>query len=218
MISINAIGITWYPEGQQHSSRSQPMSKYHEYQAKPTEFLALTGSSHQAFEALLRHFRAQYEQWMATHRLDGQGRGNRKSSDYQNSPLPTSADKRFFILSYLKSNNLQIGQGALFGMSQPKANRWIHCLHPILHQTLSRLGELPARAMDALTFAEQEDQIFFHDGTAPRRHPPILRPGDPVEQHAYYSGKKTAYGQKQRPDQSALQDSLLNRYGRRQKA
>lgn len=166
------------------------MSKYQTYQAKPTEFLALTGYTHQEFEALLPHFREQYYQWMATHRLDGQVRGNRKYSDYQNSPLPTSEDKLFFILAYLKSNNLQMVQGALFGMSQPKANRWIHCLHPILNQTLSALGELPAREMDALTFDEQEDQLFFHDGTAPRGHPPILRPSDPAEQQAYYSGKK----------------------------
>jgi len=186
------------------------MSKYQEYQAKPTEFLALTGYTHQEFEALLPHFRAQYYRWMTTHRLDGKGRGKRKYSDYQNSPLPTTAEKLFFILAYLKSNNLQMVQGALFGMSQSRPegtrNLWIHCLHPILNQTLGDLGELPARTMDELTFAENEDKLFFHDGT----ERPILRPSDPAEQKEYYSGKKTAHGQKQRPDQSELQDSLLN--------
>lgn len=190
------------------------MSKYQEYQSKPTEFLALTGYTHQEFEALLPHFREQYYQWMARYRLDGKERGNRKYSDYQNSPLPTSEDKLFFILAYLKSNNLQMVQGALFGMSQPKANLWIHCLQPILNQTLGDLGELPARVMDGLTFDENEDKLFFHDGS----ERPIPRPSDPAEQQEYYSGKKTAHGQKQRPDQSDLQDSLLNRQRRRQKA
>lgn len=166
------------------------MSKYQEYRTQPTEFLALTGYTGQEFEALIPHFRVQYEQWMSTHRLDGQVRGRRKYSNYQNSPLPTSEDKLFFILVYLKSNNLQTVQGALFGLSQPKANQWIHCLHPILNQTLSALGELPARTVAALTFAEQTDQLFFHDGT----ERPILRSSDAAEQHTYYSGKKTAHG------------------------
>ena len=168
------------------------MSKYQEYQAKPTEFLALTGYTEQEFAALLPHFDEQYYRWMTPHRLDGKERGKRKYSDYQNSPLPTTEEKLFFILAYLKSNNLQTVQGALFGMSQAKANLWIHCLHPILHQTLDALGELPARTREALTFAENEAKLFFQDGT----ERPILRPSDPAAQKAYYSGKKTAYGQK----------------------
>lgn len=167
-------------------------SKYQEYIKKETEFLALTGYTHQEFVALLPYFRERYAQRMVRQRLDGKERGNRQYSDYQNSPLPTIEDKLFFILSYLKTNNLQMVQGQLFGMSQPKANLWIHCLHPILNQALGDTGELPARQMDAVTFNEQEERLFFHDGT----ERPILRPSDPDEQQQYYSGKKTAYGQK----------------------
>ena len=93
---------------------------------------------------------------MSRHRLDGTPRGKRKYSDYKNSPLPTIEDKLMFILHYLKSNNLQTVQGALFGMSQPKANLWIHGLHPILNQTLAEVGERPARQMADVSFDEDE--------------------------------------------------------------
>jgi hypothetical protein len=164
------------------------MSKYQVYREKPSELLALTGYTLQEFDALLPHFRRCYEQRMVTHRLDGKVRGQRKYSDYRNSPLPTIEEKLFFILVYLKSNNLQSVQGALFGLSQPKANQWIHCLHPILNQALGDLGELPVRQMTKLTFADTSAALFFHDGT----ERPIQRPSDPDEQQVYYSGKKNS--------------------------
>ena len=168
------------------------MSKYKEYAEKPTEFLALTGYTLQEFEALLPPFGNGYYEWMKTHRLDGKPRGQRAYSDYKNSPLPTLADKLFFILHFLKTNNLQTVQGALFGMSQPKANLWLHCLHPILNRTLAELGELPARQMEQMVFAENEETLYFHDGT----ERPIPRPRDPDQQRLYYSGKKNDTGSK----------------------
>jgi len=163
------------------------MSQYQAYAEKPTEFLALTGYTRQEFDALLPHFQDSYYQWMRSHRLDGKPRGKRKYSDYQNCPLPLMEDKLFFILNYLKTNNLQTVQGAFFGISQPKANVWIHCLHPILNQSLASLGELPARRMEDISFAETEMALYFHDGT----ERPIQRPGDPDQQRDYYSGKKS---------------------------
>ena len=168
-----------------------PMSKYQEYAEKENEFLALTGYTRAEFDDLLPHFGKIYYEWMESHRLDGKPRGNRKYSDYQNSPLPTVADKLFFILHFLKTNNLQQVQGAMFGISQPKANVWIHCLHPLLNRTLAELEELPARQMEQMKLAESETKLYFHDGT----ERPIQRPTDPEEQRLYYSGKKTARGQ-----------------------
>ncbi len=166
------------------------MSNYQEYAEKPTEFLALTGYTRQEFDELLPHFRECYYEWMKSHRLDGKPRGKRKYSDYQNSPLPTIEDKLFFILHYLKTNNLQTVQGALFGISQPKANVWIHCLHSVLNKTLAQLGELPVRQMAEMTFGEET--LYFHDGT----ERPIPRPVDPEQQRFYYSGKKNDTGSK----------------------
>ena len=166
------------------------MSKYKKYAEKPREFLALTGYTRQEFDALLPHFGHCYRERMKTHCLDGKPRVKRKHSDYKNSPLPTIEDKLFFILHYLKTNNLQTVQGALFGMSQSKANVWIHCLHPILNRALAESDELPARQMTETTFAEDQDTIYFHDGT----ERPIQRPCDPEEQRLYYSGKKKRHG------------------------
>lgn len=168
------------------------MSKYQEYAEKPTEFLALTGYTRQEFDELLPQFKQSYYDWMASHRLDGKPRGKRKYSDYKNSPLPTIEDKLFFMLHYLKTNNLQMVQGALFGISQPKANVWIHCLAPVLNKTLAELGELPVRHMAEMTFASGEETLYFHDGT----ERPIPRPADPEHQQLYYSGKKNDTGSK----------------------
>ena len=166
------------------------MSKYEKYAEKRVEFLALTGYTRQEFDELLPHFKQSYYDWMGSHRLDGKARGKRKYSDYKNSPLPTIEDKLFFILHYLKTNNLQMVQGALFGISQPKANLWIHCLEPVLNKTLAKLGELPVRHMTELTFVDEEERLYFHDGT----ERPIPRPADPEQQRLYYSGKKNDTG------------------------
>lgn len=163
------------------------MSKYQDYVNNPTEFLALTGYTQQEFDALLPHFGHQFYERLRTHCLDGKLREKRKYSDYANSPLPTTADKLFFILNYLKTNNLQTVQGALFGISQPKANQWIQTLHHVLNQTLAGLEKLPARQMEAVTFAEDET-FYFHDGT----ERPIPRPTDAAKQKEFYSGKKNS--------------------------
>lgn len=164
------------------------MSKYQEYINKPRQFLAACGYTHQEFNALLPHFRKHFYDWMDTYRLDGELRGNRGYVDYKNSPLFTIEEKLFFILLYLKTNNLQSIQGMLFGISQPKANQWIHCLQTVLNQTLNGMGELPARDMQDAVFAENEGNLYFHDGT----ERPIQRPTDAEKQKSYYSGKKNS--------------------------
>jgi hypothetical protein len=55
------------------------------------------------------------------------------------------ADKRLFMLTYVKQHPMQEGQGQLFGMSQSHANTWIHGLHPVLNQALADQARLPAR-------------------------------------------------------------------------
>lgn len=167
------------------------MSQYQEYAEKPAEFLALTGYTRQEFDALLPHFRDSYYQWMRTIVWTANPVASGNIAIIRTVPTPDGG-QAFFILNYLKTNNLQTVQGAFFGISQPKANVWIHCLHPILNQSLAALGELPARKMEDVTFDETEMALYFHDGT----ERPIQRPRDPDQQRLYYSGKKTARGQK----------------------
>jgi hypothetical protein len=171
------------------------MSKYQDYADKPREFMALTGYTRTEFDALLPHFSEQFYEHMKQYRLDGKHRGKRQYSDYQNSPLRLAADKLFFILNYLKTNNLQQVQGAMFGMSQPKANQWIHTLRVVLQQTLTALNEMPARSMEAVVF-DDDNTLYFHDGT----ERPIPRPTDATKQKEFYSGKKTARPEKQHLD------------------
>jgi hypothetical protein len=165
------------------------MSKYHKYRKKPKRFLALTSLTVEEFDELLPDFEKSFLQRMTEYTLEGKERQNRCYVDYQNSPLPSSGAKLFFILSYCKTYTLQEVQGALFDISQPKVNQWIQCLKPVLQATLAARNELPARTLEALTLQFKGQSLFFHDGT----ERPILRPSDPDQQRLYYSGKAHAH-------------------------
>jgi Helix-turn-helix of DDE superfamily endonuclease len=77
--------------------------------------------------------------------MDGQPRTSRRDSAYDHGPLPTMADKRLVILTYVKQHPVQEVQGQLFGMSQSHANTWIHLLHRVLNQAVADHERLPAR-------------------------------------------------------------------------
>ncbi len=79
-------------------------------------------------------------------------------------------------------------QGTLFGLSQSKANIWIHFLSPILKSALATQGEVPARSMEELKM-EENPQVFLHDGT----ERPIQRPKEEEKQKEFYSGKKKGH-------------------------
>lgn len=162
------------------------MGQYQTHRKRPAGFLALSGYTVEEFDALLPYFAEAMAERMRTHRLDGSVRQKRRYVAYQNSPLPCNEDKLFFILVYLKSNNLQSVQGALFNLSQPKAHQWIHTLQPVLQEALRAAGELPVRQMEQLSLEEKHAPIYFHDGT----ERPIPRPSDEQTQRLYYSGKK----------------------------
>lgn len=164
------------------------MTVYQECAENSNQFLALTGYNREEFDALLPYFSECFYDRMETYTVDGKIRGNRKYVDYENSPLPTIEDKLFFILTYIKTNNLQSVQGILFRISQPKANTWIHCLHPALNLALEHLDALPARHIEDVSFENGKDILYFHDGT----ERPIQRPLDYEKQKLFYSGKKNS--------------------------
>jgi len=168
------------------------MTGYQDIADNEQKLLALTGYTSEEFEALLPYFSACFKAYVAEYTLEGKLRQQRRYSEYANSPLPTMADKLLFILSALKTNNLQVVQGHLFGMHQPEACLWFHRLLPLLNQALADCGELPARSMKTLPIDQASSLTFFHDGTAPRGYPPIQRPKDAAAQKTHYSGKKKA--------------------------
>ena len=154
---------------------------FQDIENKPLEFLAMTGYTLEEFLALLPFFEESLIESKYT--LEGKERQN-KISNYKNSPFPTLEDKLFFILVYFKQYTTQIMIALTFGISQPKANMWIHFLTPILQSALSKAGATPCRDMAELNL--QDSGVFAHDGT----ERPIQRPIDNEEQKEYYSGKQ----------------------------
>lgn len=145
---------------------------YQDVAQHPRRLLALTGYTQPEFVALLPHFVKEFMSTMTTTTLQNTPREVRTYCAYENSPIPTMEDKLFFILVYLKQAPTQEVQGALFGMYQPEAHRWIHLLHGVVNQALAALKELPARTAAAWQVTAPQPGTYFHDGT----ERPIPRP------------------------------------------
>src|SRR4030095_4295011 len=124
--------------------------QFSDVQARPIEFLDLTSLTLDEFQLLVSPFETAFHAHMAAWCLDGKPRTARQFSVYKNCPLPTSEDRLFFLLTYLKTYSLQVVQGRLFGMGQSKAHQWIHALLPVLLAPLGPLGDAPARSLAAL--------------------------------------------------------------------
>jgi hypothetical protein len=126
------------------------MLRYTTEKDKAYRVLDLTGLSVDEFEQLVEPFEQAFVRHMQQWTMEGKPRNVRAYSPYANSPLPTSEDRLLFILSYLKVAALQVAHGALFGMSQSNANKWIHVLLVVLQQTLRDLDDAPARHLQAI--------------------------------------------------------------------
>lgn len=126
------------------------MLRYTTEKEKAYRILDLTSLSVDEFEQLLEPFEQAFVRHMQQWTMEGKPRTARAYTTYTNSPLPTSEDRLLFILSYLKVAALQVAHGALFGLSQSNANKWIHVLLVVLQHTLRDLGDAPARHLQAL--------------------------------------------------------------------
>jgi hypothetical protein len=124
--------------------------RYVEISQKERTFQDVTSLPIEVFKQLLSVFEEKFQERMKDLRLDGKPRIGRKHQTYANCPLPTPEDRLLFLLVYLKTNNLQVIHGELFGMPQNKTNQWIHTLLPVLQATLRTLGDVPARSMEEL--------------------------------------------------------------------
>ena len=146
--------------------------RYTDVKSKEREFLALTGLTVDEFESLIPEFERTFQAHMEEWRFDGQPRTKRKYTTYQNSPLPTAEDRLLFVLIFLKGNPLQSHHGAMFGMMQAKANRWLYLLMPLLQKTLRTLGVAPSRTLAELT--QREDIVKSQEAAqAPEADAPI---------------------------------------------
>ena len=126
------------------------MLRYASERDKPNQILNLTSLTVEQFEQLVEPFEQAFVRHMHVWTMEGKPRTARSYTPYVNSPLPTPEDRLLFLLCYLKVASLQLAHATLFGMTQPNANKWLHLLLLVLHQTLRELGDAPARHLLAL--------------------------------------------------------------------
>jgi hypothetical protein len=172
------------------------MLSYAMLKDKPKEFLAATGLQVNEFEQLLPEFlrkltEKQPPEGQTTQRKSRQ----RRKGAGPKERLKMAEDKLLFILVYQKTYPIQTMLGLQFGLSQPRANYWIHFLLPILQEVLAEMGLTPARDPQAVAdhpLVNETAPNLLIDGTERRRQ----RPKDPQQQTAHYSGKKKAHTDK----------------------
>lgn len=102
------------------------------------------------FEWLVPLVQTAFLDHMARWTLEGKPRTGRRYSQYASCPLPTPEDRLLFVLMYLKAAPLQLVHAIAFGLTQPKANLWLHVLLTALRNALQTTGDLPARSLEAL--------------------------------------------------------------------
>ena len=172
------------------------MITYARLKEKPKAFLAATGLHVNEFEQLLPRFQEKLVEQRCPDNQTTQGKPRqRRGGAGPKERLRTVEDKLLFILVYQKTYPLQTMLGLHFGLSQPRANYWIHVLLPILQEVLAEMGLTPERDPQAVvenTLVNQSAPDLLIDGTERRRQ----RPQDPDQQKAHYSGKKKAHTDK----------------------
>ena len=161
--------------------------EYRKIRGNPAQFLSLTGLTIEEFDVLSKDFEYDLNEYLSHYTFEGKQR-TRIYRPRKTSVLPTSDDKLFFTLIYMKNNPLQEFHAAMFSMSQPQANMFIHILVPILKQTLKRLGELPERRASRLGDLLENEPNALLDGT----ERPVQRPSDYALADEHYSGKKNS--------------------------
>ena len=171
------------------------MLRYVELKEKPKEFLAATGLTDEEFQALLPSFEKCYQLLTKPKPKATKKKKQRAAGGGRKGNLPTIDDKLLFILIYQKTGQLQTMHGLQFGLSQPQANYWIHCLLPVLQKTLAELGLKPEREgkqVAGLIEARSGGANLSLDASERE----LQRPVKIEKQKQKYSGKKKTHTDK----------------------
>ena len=139
------------------------MIRYEVLKDKPKHLLSLTGFTPEEFSALLPAFSKSFSAFVETKTLEGKDRKKRQYTLYKNSCFSSIEDMLLFILIYLRKAMTQDVLGAVFGIDQPVANKWIHLLLPIVNEALGDLGELPARKPSDPSVSDEVSQTCSVD-------------------------------------------------------
>lgn len=157
---------------------------YSKIRNNPKQFKAVTSFSVEEFDDLLALFSPVWNHYIERFNLDGSVR-RRKYSPRAQDQLPTTQEKLFFILYYLKQNPIQEALAASFDLTQDMCNKWIHVLTPLLQKSLKQYQiERNANKVEHLL---ADEQTYIADATERT----IQR--DLYDQEHFYSGKKNSY-------------------------
>lgn len=170
------------------------MLEYQRLKKNRRKFLALTGLTPKEFHMLLPVFYELYEQARADTTQRGTVR-QRAVGGGRKGQLQTAEQKLLFILVYQKAYPLQTLLGEVFELSQSRVNYWVHCLLPLLKQTLETLEVMPERRPSQFALQEggkSEAIELIIDGTDRRRQ----RPQSLEKQALHYSGKHKTHSDK----------------------
>lgn len=143
------------------------MLRYEVLKTKPQQLLSLTGFTPEEFSALLPAFSKRFSVFVETKTLDGRNRRKRQYTPYKNSCFSGTEDMLLFILMYLRKAMTQDVLGAVFGIDQPVANKWIHLLLPIVNEALSDLRELPSRERGSAVSNESSETLSMDTSVSP---------------------------------------------------
>jgi len=171
------------------------MIEYVELKEKPREFLAATGLRKEEFECLLPTFEQCYQTSLPKKPKLSKKKKQRAMGGGRKSNLKNMSDKLLFILVYQKTFQLQTMHALQFGLSQGRANYWIHRLLPVLQKSLAEMGMKPERegkpVADLIEASEGGANLSLD---ASERE--IQRPLDDKKQKAKYSAKKKTHTDK----------------------
>lgn len=151
-------------------------------------FLSLTSLHVSEFLYLHQHFAPLCESHYKWHTLIGNKRKLPRLKANKKERMPTSDEKLFFLLVYLKNNPLQSFQAASFGVSQTQVSHLIRDLNTLLAKTLKLMSLSPASSNEQLQMYLETHQVnqIYQDATERT----IARKTDLEAQKQDYSGKK----------------------------
>ena len=99
--------------------------EYVNIKKNPTQMLSTTSLTVNEFESLHYIFRDSFLEYIKYRTLEGEIR-QRVYHVRSNSIFKNTKNMLLFILNYLKNSPLQESQAISFGITQPKANLYIH--------------------------------------------------------------------------------------------
>lgn len=171
------------------------MLNYLELKEKPREFLVATGLRLEEFECLLPTFEKCYQASLPRKPKPTRQKKQRNAGGGRKSNLVSLSDKLLFILVYQKTFQLQTMHGLQFGLSQGRANYWIHRLLPVLQKALAAMGMKPEReGKKVATIIEASEGGANLSIDASERE--MQRPVNIEKQKQKYSGKKKTHTDK----------------------